>query len=157
MATGKIYDSTTSTWKKVDAGNADTVGGYSTGNASGNIPVSNGTLNTNLNADKVDGCDAGTGANNVLKLDSSAKVPIANLPTGTTSSTVSAGNHLHSGIYEPVDADIMRKDVAQTMTANLVANVGSDYTTKRVRNIVYKTGAEFTTAELGLGDLGCVY
>jgi len=32
------------------------------------------------NADKVDGCDAGTGANNVLKLDSSGKVPVGNLP-----------------------------------------------------------------------------
>lgn len=33
------------------------------------------------NADKVDGCDAGTGANNVLKLDASGKVPPACLPS----------------------------------------------------------------------------
>lgn len=37
---------------------ADTVDGLITGNASGNIPISNGTLNTNLNADKLDGMDA---------------------------------------------------------------------------------------------------
>ncbi|TCL76808.1 hypothetical protein EDC14_100190 [Hydrogenispora ethanolica] len=37
---------------------AQKVAGLSPGNASGNIPVSNGTLNTNLNADKLDGNDA---------------------------------------------------------------------------------------------------
>lgn len=42
--------------------NADKLDGYDAGNASGNIPVSNGTLNTNLNADKVDGYDASTSA-----------------------------------------------------------------------------------------------
>lgn len=36
----------------VDAG---TVKGYTPGNASGNIPLSNGTVNTNLNADTLDG------------------------------------------------------------------------------------------------------
>jgi len=40
--------------------NADRVDGYHAGNSSGQIPVSNGTLCTNLNADKVDGEDAST-------------------------------------------------------------------------------------------------
>ncbi|WP_297429059.1 hypothetical protein [Clostridium sp.] len=35
--------------------NADKIDGYDAGNLSGNIPVSNGTVNTNLNADMVDG------------------------------------------------------------------------------------------------------
>jgi len=35
--------------------NAGAVSGYSVGNSSGNIPLSNGTLNTNLNADLFDG------------------------------------------------------------------------------------------------------
>jgi len=35
--------------------NADLLDGYTAGNASNNIPVSNGTLNTNLNADYLDG------------------------------------------------------------------------------------------------------
>ncbi len=39
----------------VDAGKLK---GLSPGNASGNIPINNGTVNTNLNADKVDGLDA---------------------------------------------------------------------------------------------------
>jgi len=38
--------------------NADLLEGYNTGNASGNIPVNNGTLNTNLNADLLDGLHA---------------------------------------------------------------------------------------------------
>ncbi len=38
--------------------NADTVDGYHAGNSSGQIPINNGTLNTNLNADMVDGYHA---------------------------------------------------------------------------------------------------
>lgn len=37
------------------ATNASQLSGYSAGNASGNVPVSNGTLNSNLNADLLDG------------------------------------------------------------------------------------------------------
>jgi hypothetical protein len=38
--------------------NAGMLNGISAGNTSGKIPVSNGTVNTNLNADKLDGLDA---------------------------------------------------------------------------------------------------
>jgi len=41
-----------------NAGNADTVDNLHAGNASGNVPVSNGTLNNNLNADLLDGRQA---------------------------------------------------------------------------------------------------
>lgn len=37
---------------------ADTVDGLATGNATGNLPISNGTVCANLNADKLDGNDA---------------------------------------------------------------------------------------------------
>ncbi len=47
-----------------------------------------------------------------------------------------AGDHTHSGVYEPVDADIMRKDVAQTMTAALVAGGTQTEDAEQVRNIV---------------------
>ena len=40
--------------------NADQVDGYHAGNSSGQIPISNGTVCTNLNADKVDSEDAAT-------------------------------------------------------------------------------------------------
>lgn len=38
--------------------NATQLSGYSAGNASGNIPLNNGNLNTNLNVDKLDGLDS---------------------------------------------------------------------------------------------------
>ena len=44
---------------------ADKLDGYDAGNASGQIPVSNGTLNTNLNADMVDGYHVGTATNQI--------------------------------------------------------------------------------------------
>ena len=37
---------------------ADSISGYTVGSASGNIPVSSGTLNANLNADMLDGKQA---------------------------------------------------------------------------------------------------
>lgn len=44
---------------------ADLLDGYHAGNASGNIPVNNGTKNTNLNADMVDGYHAGNASGNI--------------------------------------------------------------------------------------------
>lgn len=63
---GKLKYWTGSTWDYWNQ-DADTVDGYHAGNASGNIPISNGTVNTNLNADKVDDFDASqTPAPNVI-------------------------------------------------------------------------------------------
>lgn len=68
------YNGTWSPWRKVitlhndGAGSgldADMVDGYSPGNASGNIPLSNGTVNTNLNADLLDGRHAGNVNGNI--------------------------------------------------------------------------------------------
>jgi hypothetical protein len=63
---------------KVTNLNADQVDGYDAGNASGNVSVSNGTVNTNLNADMVDGHHAGNASGNV---------PISN---GTVCTTLNA-------------------------------------------------------------------
>jgi len=54
ITSGKIDNARLNT----GAGNgldADLLDGYHAGNASGNVPLSNGTLNTNLNADLLDG------------------------------------------------------------------------------------------------------
>lgn len=68
------YSGTWSPWRKVWHGgndgagsglDADSVDGYSPGNASGNIPLSNGTVNTNLNADLLDGRHAGNVNGNI--------------------------------------------------------------------------------------------
>lgn len=76
--------------------NVDRVDGYDVANATGGIPLSNGTVNTDLNADKVDGYNAGTGASEVLVLDGSGKVPVANL-------TVSG---IGAGTYRSVTIDV---------------------------------------------------
>lgn len=57
--------------------NADLLDGYTAGNSSGNIPISNGTVCTNLNADKLDGNDGAyyTNASNL----NIGTVPVARL------------------------------------------------------------------------------
>lgn len=47
--------------------------------------------------------------------------------------------HNHSGVYEPVDSNIMRRNTAQTMAAQLKAQNNTAYTTFQVRNIVLST------------------
>jgi hypothetical protein len=57
-ASGEIAKYNGSAWVcSADNGsaNADTLDGYHAGNSSGEVPVSNGSVNTNLNADLVDG------------------------------------------------------------------------------------------------------
>jgi hypothetical protein len=54
----EIWSAASSTWSVLSSKyliNVDTVDGYHAGNASGNVPVSNGTVNTNLNSDLLDG------------------------------------------------------------------------------------------------------
>lgn len=55
-------------------GDAATVAGKTVGNASGNVPLSNGTVNTNLNADMVDGFHVGSGANQIPTRDAAGKL-----------------------------------------------------------------------------------
>ncbi|MGN7469636.1 hypothetical protein [Brevibacillus sp. SAFN-007a] len=55
-------------------GDASTVAGKTVGNAADNVPLSNGTLNTNLNADMVDGYHVGTGANQIPTRDANGKL-----------------------------------------------------------------------------------
>jgi len=40
-------------------------------------------------------------ANGYASLDAGTKVPIAQVPTGTSGTTVAFGNHNHSGVYDP--------------------------------------------------------
>lgn len=44
-----------------------------------------------------------------------------------------------------------------TMTGILTAQSNTSYATKQTRNIAIKTGADFTTAELAVGDIGFIY
>jgi hypothetical protein len=77
---------------------------------------------------------------------------------GITAGMAAEGNHNHSGVYEPADANIMKKNVAQAMTANLVANGGTDYGTAKARNI-YAGTADLTAgiSALTSGNIYIVY
>lgn len=76
------------------------------------LVVSSTTAVANLNADLLDGKHASNTANNVPVLDSSAKIPIAQIPTGTSSTTVSLGNHNHDSSYVKPTGTIVVNRVA---------------------------------------------
>ena len=69
--------------------NADMLDGRHADNASGSVPVSNGTLNTNLNADMVDGKHVGNGT---------GQVPVSN---GTVNTNLNADmlDGFHAGSF----------------------------------------------------------
>ena len=47
-----------------------------------------------------------------------ANIPIANVPTGTSGTTVALGDHTHTGVYEPADATIVKDaDIGSTVLA----------------------------------------
>lgn len=55
---------------------------------------------------------AGSEVNDLSAAVTWTNIPIANVPTGTSGVTVALGNHLHTGVYEPVDATLVRDDDA---------------------------------------------
>lgn len=64
----EVWDAVNLTWTPLSskyAINVDQLDGADAGNASGNVPLNNGTVNTNLNADMVDGKHAGNASGNV--------------------------------------------------------------------------------------------
>lgn len=69
---------------------ADKVDGFDAGNDENQLPISNGEINLNLNADLIDGHHAGNNKNNVLVLDENALVPEYNLKP------YAAEDHVHS-------------------------------------------------------------
>lgn len=54
-----------------------------------------------INSDMLDGKHASNTANNIPILDNNSKISFTNIPTGTSSSTVAVGNHIHN--YRPGD------------------------------------------------------
>ena len=112
-----------SDWQEVYTGtggtvtgmNADKVDGYDAGNDSGNIPVSNGKLNVNLNADKLDGLDAG---------NDSGKIPISN---GTVNAGLNADqvDGRHAG-NESGNVPISNGSLNKNLNAEMVGGVKID-------------------------------
>jgi hypothetical protein len=71
---------------------ADTVDGLQPGNANGNIPISNGTVNTNLNADLLDGLDStaftkvsAAGTQTITSMSGGVTLTIGTIPAGPLS------------------------------------------------------------------------
>lgn len=90
---------------KVDtADNALLLGGYAAGNASGQIPIANGTKCTNLNADTVDGYSAGDFAanehnHNTLYASISHNHSGVYAPYSHSHSGYALTSHTHTGVY----------------------------------------------------------
>ena len=49
-----------------------------------------------------------------------ANIPIANVPTGTTGSTVALGNHTHTGVYEPADSTLVKATITAIASGELL-------------------------------------
>jgi hypothetical protein len=118
-----LYEATTPLVSKylginATAANSDKVDGYHAGNSSGQVPVSNGTLNGNLNADLLDGLHASSTPTSgyLYPLDGSAKIPNARLYTGS-------GNGLdadlldgfHASSFTTTASDFGRSGVSSTL------------------------------------------
>ncbi|MDQ7778658.1 MAG: hypothetical protein RDV41_02980, partial [Planctomycetota bacterium] len=76
--------------------NADALDGRTSGNADGNIPISNGTVNTNLNADLLDGFTSAdfapaSGSNNYVQLAPAAAQTWTTANTGVFLNETGAG------------------------------------------------------------------
>jgi hypothetical protein len=87
------------------AANSDKVDGYHAGNSSGQVPVSNGTLNSNLNADLLDGYHAGNG---------SGQIPINN---GTLNVNLNADllDGKSASDFTTITSDFGRSGVSSTL------------------------------------------
>ena len=112
-----------SDWQEVYTGsgstvtgmNADKLDGYDAGNASGNVPVSNSKLNVNLNADQLDGYHAGNSSNSI---------PISN---GVLNSGLNADqlDGYHAG-NESGNVPISNGKVNKNLNAEMVGGVKVD-------------------------------
>lgn len=92
------------------AADSDLLDGINPGHASGDIPISDGTLNANLNAEKLD---------------------------GHASSYFSPANHLHDGTYLRTSEVIGRNGVTVTAEGNSIVVEATDSTGSK-RNIIDK-------------------
>ena len=101
--------------KVVTGLNADKLDDLEPGNASGQIPINNGTLNVNLNADKLDGYTAG---------NKSGQIPINNgvVNSGLNADTVD-GKHAGN---EPNNVPISNGTINKGLNAEMVGGVKVD-------------------------------
>lgn len=110
------YVTANSRWENATAGSAVN---YDAGNASGNVPLNNGTVNTNLNADKLDGFDASAFVRTIQGVapDASGNVVV------DLASKVSKSGDTMSGILTAPQLNI-------TSTAPVLAMADTDWGTR---------------------------
>ena len=101
---------------------------------------------TTTEKQKLAGIEAGAQVNTVTSVNGKTGA-VSLAPSDVGAATAAQG----------AKADNALPKAGGTLTGNVVANTGTDYTTKRVRNIRFKTGADFTTSELAVGDIGFIY
>jgi hypothetical protein len=75
---------------------------------------------------------------------STGTVAIARLPTGTSGTTVALGNHTHTGVYQPLDADL-------TTIAGLTATTGNFMVAQS--SAWASVGAATAKTAIGLGNV----
>lgn len=98
----EIYDSTTSDARYAMLTGAQTIAGIKTFSSSPVVPDGSWTITKTTGLQGA--LDAKANASHVhdTAAITTGTFDIARIPTGTTSTTVALGNHLHTGVYEPV-------------------------------------------------------
>jgi len=131
------------------AGNADLLDGYQAGNASGNVPLSNGTLNSNLNADLLDGqhasAFAGASHNHDGSAITSGKIDNARLNTG-------AGNGLDADLLDGYHAGNASGNVPLS-NGTLNTNLNADLLDGQHANAFAASGHNHSGADITSGTV----
>ena len=99
-----------------------------------------------FNSDFLDGRHAGNSANSVPVLNASAKLPLAQIPTGTTKDTVSLGNHTHS--YAGSNSVGGAAKSALACTGNSVTATSLE-TPRNINGTAFDGSTNITTANWG--------
>lgn len=84
-------------------------------------------------------------------LDSSTLVPIAQIPTGSTGTTVSLGNHNHDAAYQPLDADLTTIAGLTATTDNFIVAAASAWASRTPAQA--KTSLALVKGDVGLGSV----
>lgn len=121
--------------------NADLIDGYHAGNASGNVPVSNGTVNTNLNSDLLDGADESA----FFKLADNETVSGIPAFNGGTSGSTAPFTADSTFVVTNLNADLLDGNHAaafMTAAADNWVNTTGDTMTGQLTN-TYNSGSPF--------------
>lgn len=139
--------------------NAGMLNGISAGNASGKIPVSNGTVNTNLNADKLDGLDASAfaSASHTHNIATTSSNGIMSNTDKAKLDGIAAGAQVNQSAFSNVlvgNTTIQADSVTDTLELVAGNNISltPDATNDRVTIAVTGTVAAATTAAACTGN-----